>query len=319
MVQLSMLKFLFSLLLSVSFFFIFLRVSLGGVDASVLKDPSKIIYQYPCEAPVTYKIGSIDKDFKVTESKFLIDIQTAADLWNKAYDSSVFKHDPQDPKAVSVNLVYDERQGLNTKINKLEGVVGSSEENLKAEIAQYERRAAEFEKKLNAFNAEVKKWNEEGGAPPSEYENLKKQQEELEKEANYLNDTAAKLNISTNKHNQQVGQLNQTIENFNEALQYKPEEGIYDPLQNKIDIYFSNNQKELVHTLAHELGHARGVDHFDNEKAIMFPYTSETLTLTSEDIGGLEAVCKRKSVLQVLQDRISIFVNYFNQRYSLLQ
>ena len=296
---------------------VILRLSLGGVDASLLKNPSKLVYQYPCEAPITYKLGTIDEDFKVTEAKFLIDTQTAAELWNKAYGKEVFKYDPQNPNSVSVNLVYDERQGLNTKIGKLEGAVGSSEEKLKTEIAGYEKRASEFEKRLSEFNSSVKKWNGEGGAPPEEFEKLKSEQEYLEKEANYLNETASRLNISTNKHNQQVGQLNQTIENFNDVLKYKPEEGIFDPMQNRIDIYFSSNQKELVHTLAHELGHARGIGHLEDEKSIMFPYSSETLIITKGDVDALSAVCKRKSMLEIVQDRIQLLITYFNQRYNL--
>src|SRR3989344_4211529 len=275
-----MLKFLASLVVLAVIF----RALLGGLDSSILKDPSKLIYQYHCEAPVSYKLGTIDKKFDVTKSKFLIDVQTAASIWDKSYGQTLFKYDPESLEAVSVNLVYDERQSLNTQINKLENVVGSSEQSLKAELAEYERRAGEFEKRLTAFNEQVKKWNQEGGAPPDEYEKLKKEQEELEKEANYLNDTAKKLNISTSQHNSQVGQLINSIEDFNEVLKYKPEEGIYDPTQNKIDIYFSTNQKELVHTLAHELGHARGIDHNGNEKAIMFPYTTEVIVPTKEDI-----------------------------------
>ena len=314
-----MLKFLSSLALSGVFFLVLLRLSLGGVDTTVLKNPSKLIYQYPCEVPVTYKVGTIDKDFKVTEEKFLKDINEAASIWNKAYGKSVFVYDPNNPEAVNVNLVYDERQSLNTQIDSLEDKVGSSEQNLKSQISEYERRANAFEKRLNTFNEEVKKWNDAGGAPSEEYEKLKKEQEDLEKEANSLNETASKLNISTNRHNSQVGRLNDSIENFNEVLKYKPEEGIFDPLQNKIDIYFSNNQKELIHTLAHELGHARGIEHIEDEKAIMFPYTTETLALTKEDLEALSAVCERKSMLQILKERVEMFTVYFDQKYNLPQ
>ncbi|MDO8599886.1 MAG: matrixin family metalloprotease [bacterium] len=307
-----MLKFLASLLFLVVIF----RASLGGVDSSILKDPSKLIYQYPCEAPLSYKLGTIDKKFNVAESKFLIDVQTAAGIWDKSYGQTLFKYDPENLAAVSVNLVYDERQSLNTQIGKLENVVGSSEQALKTQLAEYERRGKEFEKRLSAFNDQVKKWNQEGGAPPDEYEKLKKEQEDLEKEANYLNDTAKKLNISTSQHNSQVGQLNNSIENFNDVLKYKPEEGIFDPTQNKIDIYFGSNQKELVHTLAHELGHARGLDHNENEKAIMFPYTTEVLVPAKEDVDSLKAFCERRNVFLIFKDRINTLYQYLLQRYN---
>ncbi len=292
------------------------RASLGGLDSSVLKDPSKLIYQYPCAAPVSYKIGSIDERFNVTEAKFLADTKTAASIWNKTYGQEVFKHDQQEAHAVSINLVYDDRQSLNSRIKKYENVVGSSLQDLDSKIAEYERRASEFERRLSAFNAEVKKWNEQGGAPEGEYEKLKKEQEYLEAEGNYLNREAQNLNISTSKHNSQVGQLNNTIDNLNEVLKVKPEGGIFDPVQNKIDIYFDIDQNELIHTLAHELGHSRGLGHNENEKAIMFPYSTEVIVLASADIDSLKAFCERKSIWGIFMGRVSLFYNFVRARYE---
>ena len=56
----------------------------------------------------------------------------------------------------------------------------------------------------------------------------------------------------------------------------KPEEGIYDPANQRIEVYFNINRSEMVHTIAHEFGHALDLPHNDNRLSIMFPYSTQT-------------------------------------------
>lgn len=314
-----MFKLLYSLLLPIIISYTVFRYSLGDIDVSLFDNPSKLFYVFPCENPIKYKIGSINKNFNLTQDKLISDISTAANIWNEPYGSVIFKYDPSDQNAITINMVYDERQNLNSTINKLENIVNTSEGSLNNSFANYNKRVTEFNKRLLALNQEIKNWNDQRGSSNDDYERLIKEHKELSDEANNLKDLSIKLNQSTTQHNQQVVQLNENVNNFNQILQNNPEEGIFDSAQNKIDIYLVNNQQELVHTLSHELGHARGLNHSVDPKSIMYSFSTETISATKEDISSLKTICNKISISKIFNERISNLSNLLKQRLSPLQ
>ena len=152
----------------------------------------------------------------------------------------------------------------------------------------------------------MQSWNQQGGAPQEEFDKLEKERADLQSQADQLNSLAKKLNLGSENYSLGVGKLNNAINTFNEELANKPEEGIFMGDKNRIEIYFANNQPELVHTIAHELGHARGIDHNKDQKSIMFAYTSKTVRVTSADINELNAVCRDRSFVEILRARLNI-------------
>ena len=120
-----------------------------------------------------------------------------------------------------------------------------------------------------------------------------------------INDLAAKLNISSAEINSQIKDFNQTISTFNETLTEKPEEGLYDSATNTIDIYFNVSRDELVHTLAHELGHSIGMQHVDAQKSIMYGKSNTILVPSQSDLAELANVCRQHTFWENVQERIS--------------
>jgi cell division protein FtsB len=267
------------------------------------------LYYSKCDEPRTFRIGSIDPKYNMTQDEFLLNIQSAARIWSDGYGKQLFAYDPKGD--IEINLVYDQRSFLSSQITDLDSKIKQQQQALDPEIASYKERAAQFRDKVAQLNNDIDYWNSRGGAPENEYESLKSRQTSLRQEAEALSQEAERLNQSTEEFNQQVGQLHQTVDTFNSALQYKPEEGeyIFDNGKETINIYFDNSKTELIHTLAHELGHSLGIGHNNSEVSIMFPKTTKITTLSTEDLAALTETCEKKNVIALTAERLMLIIN----------
>lgn len=290
------LRFLFALL--VGFGIVFYS------NPSFLHHPDRLLYYSPCDEPIRYHVGSIDNRFNVSLVELQGDIKEASSIWEEVEGKPLFAYDLQ--KGLSINMVYDSRQALNQEIGTLENQVKTQENQIKPGIAEFEKRSADFKTRLLAFNQQVEYWNSKGGAPKEEYDKLKAQQQELQKEADELNAMAKSLNQQTSQYNSQISQLNKTIGTFNSVLQMRPEQGLYNPAENRIDIYITNSNAELVHTLAHELGHALGLSHIEDKEGIMYFASSESLVPVREEKQALFTICKSRTTVEIVLKRLAL-------------
>lgn len=246
----------------------------------------------PCDAPVPYKIGTISPQFGLTFDNVLQDTITATNILNSAENKKLFVY--SDTAHLTVNFVYDERAALDKQINQLQSQLDQKGKTLTQQTQEYQADASLFEKQLADFNATVDSYNKQGGAPSDVYQSLKDRQNQLQDQAKALNQRARELNLAAHEYNIGVSNLNQDTSKFNNEIAQKPEEGLYNGGNSTITIYFASNQKELIHTLTHEFGHALGMDHVGDPKAIMYSYTTSNITPTSEDLIELAAVCKEE-------------------------
>lgn len=261
----------------------------------------RVIYPSLCDEQIHFKINRVDAKFGLTPTAFIDRSAKAAGIWNEAYGEKVFVYDPIG--ALTVNLIYDERQRLTNQINQLSNKISTAEENLKPNIARHQEEVAVFQKKIDSFDAKVNYWNNRGGAPEDDYNKLLSEQNALKTETENLNTRAQELNQSAVVFNSEIANYNSTVSEFNSTLKERPEEGLFDGKNNTISIYFYITNKELVHTLAHEFGHALKMGHLDNPDAIMFSKTHSKITPTPEDLEELIRVCKRSPIWELLRDR----------------
>jgi len=266
----------------------------------------------PCSIPLTYRLGEIDPRFNLTTDQVLTNTREAANIWNNVSGKTLFTYDPEGK--ITINFIYDKRQELSTQLNQIQQKLDADKGNLDPQIEEYKKKSADFDQKAASLNQEVSYWNSRGGAPVDEYNQLISRQRELQEEAKELNALARNLNQSAKDYNSQIGELNQTERQFNQTLTLKPEEGLYNSSDNTIAIYFNNTQDELIHTLAHELGHARGIDHNNNSNSIMYPSSTEMITPSNDDLASLAEVCKEQSYLQLVINGYSDFLRHLRAK-----
>lgn len=294
-------------------FFAVLLVTAVVVSGVNISSPDNFLTYSFCDQPIHYRVDTVDPKFNLSRDAFMADINQAAQIWNGAIDKNLFIYDPKGD--LSINLIYDERQSLTSQINQLENKVQSKRESLNPQVSEYKRLSLDFRQKLIDLNSQIEYWNSRGGAPPDEYAKITAQHQDLQKEADSLNAMAQSLDISADAYNAEVKQLNQTINTFNNTLEERPEEGIFKGPENRIEIYFNISKSELIHTIAHELGHALGLNHVSNPAAIMYPKTSQKIKLTEADIVILEDVCRRYNIFELIEMRLSLVKNYVNSLY----
>ncbi|MDB5189062.1 MAG: matrixin family metalloprotease [Parcubacteria group bacterium] len=275
-------------------------------------DISNFSFVPHCAKPIPYTIGTVDPKFAMTNAQIIAKLDDASRLWNDAAGKPVFAYDPTNNHAIPVNFVYDTRQQaieLGTKIDTTEASQSTARTELNALVTAYraaENAYAKAVASLNtaslAYSEEVRRVNAAGGADKETYARLhteqarlNQQQDELKQQGVVLDAQSAALKTKTAAFNASVNSINKVVNQFNAAVGGDFEEGEYvrDAAGNqRIDIYAYKTQNELIHSLAHELGHVLGLAHNDNPKSIMFPYNKSGVTLSDDDVTALKTLCR---------------------------
>lgn len=276
-------------------------------------------YFIPCSQPITYRLGTFDPQFGISKESFLSALSDAETIWAKPFGREFFAYAPDGKLAI--NLVYDYRQQATTKLESLGIVVKDDQSSydslkvkytvLKTEYAQaksnYDSSVQIFDNKSSAYQQQVAYWNTQGGAPRNEYNQLQVERRALQSEQSQLQVAQGQLNGMVDEINALVvvlnrlaNSLNLVVSTYNTIGQSRGEsfeEGLYknDAAGQEIDIYEFSNRDKLVRVLAHELGHALGLAHVSDPKAIMYEFNSSGNEVpTAADISELKTVCKIK-------------------------
>lgn len=238
----------------------------------------------PCAAPISYTLGSFDQRFKISQADFLDAAQQAADLWSKAAGKPLFVHETKGK--LVLNLVYDHRQ----RMADMEKTIDKQKAEHDAERASLNARQEAYQAEQIAYNAKVEYWNRRGGAPKDIFAQLEEERARLELLRMDLNAAVSNYNKSVANTNAQVDAFHQSAgTDFNEGEFVRDASGAH------ISIYEFEDRNQLFRALAHEFGHALGLEHNDDPDGIMFAYNkSTTERLSPADIFALKKLCHLK-------------------------
>lgn len=274
-----------------------------------------------CNQPLNIQIDPNTYQFKISQADFIKAVNEAIAIWEQPVNKKLFQI--TDNQGLKIHLVYDHRQQATDKLRSLGLNIDDSQSSYDAlkktyetynQRHQFQRQELDnlttfYNQQKTNYDNRVATINARGGATPEEARSLESDRLFLnnlsttfqQKQAVY-NQTVADINSISTVANKLMRDLNLSVEKYNiigasldtdDNGEYQ--EGLYisEPAGDQIIIYQFDDYQALVEVLAHELGHALGIDHLDNPESIMY-YLNESgnASITPDDITALKKICK---------------------------
>lgn len=264
----------------------------------------------PLDTRLRYRIAEVDPRFKLSIEQVKTISQQATQIWKDGTGQDYFVYDPH--AQLAIHLIYDERQMESEQrrehLNQLESNQQHWVEK-KRQLDQIEQEILSskhlLDLKQQQLNQQIQHYNQEqqnARQHPSSFANpeyFQQRQRDLEQNVQTLQQEIAQYNQRIMQLNQQVDELNALDQQLNASVsqykqRFKPHlfhKGLFNGKQ--ILIYEFESTDDLRLTIAHEFGHALGLQHADDPQALMHPIMKDQDTahfrLTQADLSLLLA------------------------------
>ena len=256
--------------------------------------------QDACEVPIRWQITEVDPRFGLDEGEAARAVRQAGMLWEAAAGRVLMFQESSE--GIPVSFLFDERQqatqerqtrqsGIEEQLDRVaraEAEVDALRSVLARSRIVHDARVQNFEDLLAGLREMAEYWNQRGGAPPSEVERLRTSQTEVDNALVVANGAGAEVNgvvdevnAATVRLNDEIAEANRAREELEErypAMRVQSGEFIDTrrglgrltfSREQEIRIFHFEDWDHLLLVIAHELGHALGLEHYGVEGALM--------------------------------------------------
>lgn len=272
-----------------------------------------------CDEPLSYRIGTIDPRFDISQAEVKEAMQVAATLWSEAIDRPLAYY--AEDGDIEINFAYDERQELavgemrfreqiesvQIRTDQLQREYETSRDRFDQKSAEYEQLANQTRQEIDDLNSWVQEKNGTLELSEQERRYFEQKKREVERLQDRVNFEKSELDQLANEVNNYVNQLNNRIEESNTLIDQYNEEYAGESRFTKATYRNLNvggvitvnqflNKRDLYLVFAHELGHALGLKHGSDPASIMHSQMGgqeiyPIIQLTSEDKRAIAEVC----------------------------
>jgi len=277
----------------------------------------------PCSQPLSYTIGDIDTRFSITQDELEEAVKKAAGVWNSGADTILLAAQKGEPLQddITIQLVYDDRQERTDREIRFREQIRSQQIRLDNQQINHDRKRELFDQRSREYQAfaektsdqldELNEWinerNDSGGFTGTDLEQFTQRKKEVEKAQEKVRLKQQELDVLARSINTEMDELNEKFEVHNKLIDQYNEEFAGDLRFAKatyqktsaggvVTVNQFMNEKELILILAHELGHALGVSHLGQPKAVMYSLMggqqiNPVVQLTQSDIEAVMQLC----------------------------
>ncbi|KXZ69910.1 matrixin family metalloprotease [Acinetobacter venetianus] len=259
---------------------------------------------HPFDTRLRYRIVDVDPRFKLTTEQVKQLSVQATQIWKDGTGQDYFIYDPN--AQLAIHFIYDERQIESEQRREHLSQLETGQRqwlDKKQRLDQTEQEILNnkqfLDLKQQQLNQQIQQYNQEQltaqQRPASivDRDYFQRRQQALQDNIQQVQQEITQYNQKISTLNQQVDELNQLNQQLDQSVhQYKQRfqphlfhKGLFNGRE--ILIYEFESEDDLRLTLAHELGHALGLQHANDPTALMYPLmkdqNAENFSLTQAD------------------------------------
>lgn len=242
----------------------------------------------PFDLRLRYRVAPVDPRFKLSQEQLIELSEKAIQIWTLGTGKQWFVYDPN--AQLVVELVYDERQEhYQQQLSAKQDIEQRHQNwlNKNNEIEYFESQIQQqklfLDQKKQQLNTAIQTYEFEVSNAQTQHSSETQRQAfnqrklQLEQRVAQLQQEIQQYNQHINKLQYDIGQLNQLqhglvtdIQHYNQTFQPRLfDKGIFNG--KSIQVYQFKNHDDLILTLAHEFGHALGLEHHQDPAGLMHP------------------------------------------------